>query len=66
MRLKRLKSKPGSAVQRFGDWRKGEPQIIIDNQTWLEYGKPDIVNLNVPDKDNGDKDRWEDEGGNVV
>jgi hypothetical protein len=43
MLLTRLKSKPGSAVQRFGDWRKGEPQIIIDNQTWLEVGKPDKV-----------------------
>ena len=41
--LTRLKSKPGSAVQRFGDWRKGEPQVIIDNQTWLEMGKPDKV-----------------------
>lgn len=48
MRLKRLKSKPGSAVQRFGDWRNGEPQIIIDNQTWLEYGKPDIVSFSIP------------------
>lgn len=45
--LKRLKSKPGSAVQRFGDWHKGEPQIIIDNQTWLEIGKPDEVNFGI-------------------
>jgi hypothetical protein len=50
MTLTRLKSKPGSAVQRFGDWRKGEPQVIIDNQTWLEFGKPDKVTFDVPNK----------------
>jgi hypothetical protein len=50
MTLMRLKSKPGSAVQRFGDWRKGEPQIIIDNQTWLEVGKPDKVEFSIPKK----------------
>jgi len=48
MTLQRIKHKPGSAVQRFGDWRKGEPQIIIDNQTWLEMGKPNEVTFEVP------------------
>lgn len=46
MILFRKKSKPGSVVQRFGDWRKGEPQVLIDNQTWLHFGKPDQVEVN--------------------
>jgi len=50
MYLDRQKSKPGSAVQRFGDWRKGEPQVIIDNQTWLSVGKPDKITLDIPKK----------------
>lgn len=45
--LNRQKHKPGAAVQRFGDWRKGEPQVIIDNQTWLEMGKPDRVTFGL-------------------
>lgn len=53
MKLKRLKHKPGSAVQRFGDWRKGEPQVILDSQTWLEVGKPDEIELNIPKKAKG-------------
>lgn len=57
MNLARQKSKPGSAVQRFGDWRKGEPQVIIDNQTWLEFGKPDKVEFNVPNKRHMDNKR---------
>ena len=50
--LERLKHRSGSAVQRFGDWRKGEPQLIIDNQTWIEMGKPDKVTWQIsPTKD---------------
>lgn len=49
MILSRIKSKPGSLVQRFGDWRKGEPQVIIDNQTWLDRGKPDLVIVEFSD-----------------
>lgn len=72
MRLFREKSKPGSAVQRFGNWRKGEPSVIVDNQTWLSYGKPDFVDIAFEqdftlryEKEyvNGSEERWEDEGG---
>lgn len=49
-RLKRLESKPGSVVQRFGDWRQGEPQVIVDNQTWLHFGKPDEVEVDFKPK----------------
>jgi len=45
--LKRQKHKPGNAVQRFGDWRKGEPSVLIDNQRWLTLGKPEIVEVKV-------------------
>lgn len=45
MILKRTKSKPGSVVQRFGDWRKGEPQVLVDNQKWLTLGKPNRVHV---------------------
>jgi len=48
--LQRLKSKPGSLVQRFGDWRKGEPTLLIDNQKWLAFGKPDEVEVTIIDK----------------
>lgn len=41
--LTRQKHKPGSAVQRFGDWRKGEPSVIIDNKRWNAYGNPENV-----------------------
>jgi len=57
MNLDRQKSKPGSAVQRFGDWRKGEPQVLIDNQTWLEFGKPDKVEFNIPERMKSERQR---------
>lgn len=47
MKLIRQKNKPGSAVQRFGDWRKGEPQVIMDNQTWLAKKKPNAVEVTI-------------------
>jgi len=50
MILKRLPSKPGSVVQRFGDWRKGEPSLVIDNQLWLTFGKPDEVEVQIKTK----------------
>ena len=46
MILKKQPHKPGSAVQRFGDWRKGEPSVIIDNQKWVSMGMPFAVKLN--------------------
>lgn len=45
--LKKQKHKQGSAVQRFGDWRKGEFTVLIDNQKWLDLGKPISVEVNV-------------------
>ncbi len=45
MILARNKSKPGSAVQRFGDWHKGEPQVILENQIWRISGRPDEVKI---------------------
>ena len=46
-KLERQKHKPGMAVQRFGDWHKGEPSVLIDNQRWLALGKPDSVKVTV-------------------
>lgn len=43
--LTRQKHKPGSAVQRFGNWRKREPSVLVDNQFWLELGKPDELTV---------------------
>lgn len=45
MILRKQRHKPGSAVQRFGDWRKGEPQVLLDNQTWRIKGRPDEVKV---------------------
>lgn len=45
--LIRQKHRPGDAVQRFGDWRRGEITVLIDNQTWLNYGKPDTVEVRI-------------------
>lgn len=42
-KLLRSKSKPGMMVQRFGDWKKGQPQVLIENHKWQAYGKPDAV-----------------------
>ena len=45
--LSRNKHKPGSAVQRFGNWQKGEPTVLIDNQKWLDFGKPDELTVTL-------------------
>jgi len=45
--LIKQKHKPGNVVQRFGDWRKGEPTVIIDNQTWIKYKNPTKVILEI-------------------
>lgn len=47
--LKKQKHKPGNVVQRFGDWRKGEPSVIIDNARWLRYGSPETVKVVIED-----------------
>lgn len=62
MRLFRQKSKPGSVIQRFGRWQNGEPQVLLDNQTWLHLGKPNWVDIEF---ENGSEQRWEDEGGYI-
>ena len=48
MILDRQKSKPGSVVQRFGDWRKNQPTVLLDNQKWLNLGKPNWVQVIYP------------------
>lgn len=45
LELTKQKHKPGNVVQRFGDWRKGELTVIIDNQRWVNYGKPEKVTV---------------------
>ena len=54
--LTRTKSKPGSAVQRFGEWQKGEPTVIVDNQKWLSLGKPNelTVTFGLKTQENAD------------
>lgn len=34
---------------RFGDWRKGEPTVLIENRKWLHLGKPETVTVVVGD-----------------
>jgi len=48
--LERVKSKPGSVVQRFGHWQKGEPTVLVDNQKWLDLGKPDELTVTFEGK----------------
>ena len=48
--LTRAKHKPGSAAQRFGEWQKGEPTVILDNQKWLAFGKPDELTVLIDQK----------------
>lgn len=45
--LDRRAWKPGDVVARFGDWRKGEPTVMIDNNRWVALGKPDTVKVVV-------------------
>jgi hypothetical protein len=45
--LNRQRHKPGNAVQRFGDWRKGQPSVLIDSQRWLTLGKPESVKVTI-------------------
>lgn len=57
--LTKQKDKPGNVVQRFGDWRKGEPTVIIDNQRWLNYGKPQKVVVEITtEASSANKDCW--------
>ncbi len=50
MILIKQKHKPGNAVQRFGDWRKGEPQVLVDNETWKVLGGPKEVKIEFIDR----------------
>lgn len=45
--LLRKPAKPGEVVIRFGDWRKGEPTVLLDQQRWLNLGKPETVTVHV-------------------
>lgn len=47
--LERRPPKPGDAVMRFGDWRKGEPTVLIENRKWLGFGKPKRIVVIVGD-----------------
>ena len=55
-KLKRSKHTPGSAVQRFGNWRNGEPTVLIDNQKWLSLGKPDELTVTIEPKNEKNDD----------
>jgi hypothetical protein len=46
-KLKRRKHTPGAAVQRFGDWRKAEPHVMIVNHQWTNLGKPESVTVMI-------------------
>lgn len=45
--LQRKKWKPGQVVQRFGDWTKGEPCVILDIPRWQKMGSPEEVIVEV-------------------
>lgn len=47
--LQRKKWKPGQVVQRFGDWTKGEPCVIIPIPQWQAMGSPEQVKVEVDD-----------------
>ena len=49
--LKRRKHTPGSLVQRFGDWRKDEPHVMLVNHKWIDAGKPETVTVVIGGKD---------------
>ena len=42
---------PGQAVQRFGDWRKGQPTVMIENKQWASLGKPEKVVVMIDGRD---------------
>lgn len=39
--------RPGDATVRFGDWRKHEPQILIDRQQWAAVGSPESITMDI-------------------
>ena len=45
--LKLKKVKPGDAVVRFGDWRKHEPQILLDRQQWAALGAFESMTMEI-------------------
>ena len=45
--LEKLKHTPGQANQRFGDWKKGEPTVLIENRQWTALGKPTKVKVTI-------------------
>ena len=45
--LERKSWKPGDVVMRFGDWRKGEPCVMIDTRKWNGLGNPESVTVTV-------------------
>ena len=45
--VKKQKHTPGQATARFGDWRKGEPTVLIENRQWAALGKPQEVKVTI-------------------
>lgn len=45
MILHRRKYRMGDLVQRFGDFTKGEPSLVLDNPRWHKFGNPDEVKV---------------------
>lgn len=45
--LKRNKSRQGDVVQRFGDFKKGGPTVLIPENEWMALGQPEEVMVTV-------------------
>lgn len=45
MILHRRKYRMGDLVQRFGDFTKGEPSLVLDNPRWHKFGNPEEVEI---------------------
>ena len=52
--LKRQCSVPGHAVIRYGNWRKREPTVVLENRRWLHMGKPEYVRVEFTDDEISD------------
>lgn len=39
-------------MQRFGDYKAGEAQVIIENHRWVALGKPETVEITFEEPKN--------------
>lgn len=39
---------------RFGDWRRGEPSVLLDCRKWIAYGKPEYITITLGENDGQD------------